>query len=163
MNKEETALYQKQYKKDNKERIRSHQKKWERYNKEKIAVKQKQHWQNNKEDIKAKIDAYKATPQWKKHIRSLAYKMDSKYTGMTNRNKARGFGPLPFTKLEWILWWNVYPRLKVIVPIYNAWKATDFIDHKLALSVDRIDNTKGYTLDNIQFITVSKNSTKNKY
>lgn len=35
-------------------------------------------------------------------------------------------------------------------------------DHKLAPSLDRVDNSKGYSLDNIQIITASENSKKER-
>lgn len=41
--------------------------------------------------------------------------------------------------------------------LYWDWVASDF-DRKLAPSVDRIDPTRGYTVDNMQWLTHSENS-----
>ena len=41
--------------------------------------------------------------------------------------------------------------------LYEAWEQSGF-DRKLAPSVDRIDSQKGYTLDNMRWITHSENS-----
>jgi hypothetical protein len=41
--------------------------------------------------------------------------------------------------------------------LYKQWAATDF-DRKLSPSINRIDSNKGYTLDNIEWLTHSVNS-----
>ena len=43
--------------------------------------------------------------------------------------------------------------------LYEDWVGSDY-DRKLSPSIDRIDSSKGYTLDNIQWITHSENSRK---
>ncbi len=43
--------------------------------------------------------------------------------------------------------------------LFDQWESSGFI-RKLALSVDRVDNSRGYSEDNIQVITVSENSSK---
>lgn len=41
--------------------------------------------------------------------------------------------------------------------LYKRWAATDF-DHKLTPSINRIDTNKGYTIENIEWLTHSVNS-----
>ena len=43
--------------------------------------------------------------------------------------------------------------------LYKRWKRGGF-ERKLAPSIDRINNDKGYTIDNIQWLTQSENSKK---
>lgn len=43
--------------------------------------------------------------------------------------------------------------------LHIAWIESGYM-RKLAPSVDRLDNTKGYSLDNIQIITLSENCSK---
>ena len=45
--------------------------------------------------------------------------------------------------------------------LYKEWQESGFL-RKLAPSIDRIDNLKGYTLDNMQMITFIDNSMKEK-
>ena len=43
--------------------------------------------------------------------------------------------------------------------LYNSWVESGYV-HKLVPSIDRVDNNKGYTIDNIQFLTKSDNIIK---
>lgn len=45
--------------------------------------------------------------------------------------------------------------------LFKLWQESNF-DYGLVPSVDRIDNTKGYTIDNMQFLTHSDNSLKDQ-
>lgn len=42
--------------------------------------------------------------------------------------------------------------------LYKQWAATDFTDRRLTPSINRIDSEKGYTIDNIEWLTHSINS-----
>jgi len=44
--------------------------------------------------------------------------------------------------------------------IYSLWKESDF-DRKHSPSINRIDDERGYTLDNIEWTTTSENSKQN--
>lgn len=48
---------------------------------------------------------------------------------------------------------------EVYMELHKKWVESG-CEHKLAPSVDRIDKSKGYTLDNMQWLTVSENSKK---
>lgn len=45
--------------------------------------------------------------------------------------------------------------------LFKQWQKTNF-KYKLCPSIDRIDNSKGYLINNLQFITHSENSTKDQ-
>jgi len=49
--------------------------------------------------------------------------------------------------------------MKQFVELHEAWKYSNF-NRKLTPSIDRIDNKKGYTVDNMQWMTLSNNSSK---
>lgn len=42
------------------------------------------------------------------------------------------------------------------IELFEAWKEND-MDRRLVPSIDRIDSSKGYTLDNIRIVTFSEN------
>ncbi len=66
--------------------------------------------------------------------------------------------PLPiYTKKEFTEWMT---NNKLFDTIYNIWKESDY-QKKLIPSVDRINDYKGYSFDNIQLMTWQEN--KNKY
>jgi hypothetical protein len=48
---------------------------------------------------------------------------------------------------------------KNLIKLYKQWQKNDY-DHKLIPTPDRIINSKGYTIDNIQFLTLSENQQK---
>jgi hypothetical protein len=60
------------------------------------------------------------------------------------------------TFLEWCFEDNNIAKFK---KIHSDWEKSNY-DHKLSPSIDRIDNNKGYTIDNIQWLTKSQNSKK---
>lgn len=62
-----------------------------------------------------------------------------------------------FTRGEWFEWCvKTYPTF---ISLYSEWQESGY-ELKLAPSIDRIDNTKGYYIDNIQWMTFSDNSRK---
>lgn len=62
---------------------------------------------------------------------------------------------------EWIDWCE--KTKEQFMPMYRAWQESGF-KKKLAPSVDRIDESKGYVLGNLQWLTLSENCKKgNKY
>jgi hypothetical protein len=78
----------------------------------------------------------------------------SRYLKMIERSKIKNFEILPFDEFsEFTKNSEEFKRLR------EAWIASDF-DFKLAPSIDRIDNKKGYLLSNIQWLTRSSNSIK---
>lgn len=60
------------------------------------------------------------------------------------------------TFYEWALNNKDYNKL------FNSWKKSNY-ERKQTPSIDRINSNKGYTLDNIQWITFSENCRKGAY
>lgn len=61
------------------------------------------------------------------------------------------------TKTEWEEW--TQKTYKTFISLYRNWQDSNY-DRKKAPSVDRIDNNKGYTVDNMQWLTLSANCVK---
>lgn len=96
-----------------------------------------------------------------KSIRNARYnnsymgRLTRSYCDMRARTREKGFDSI-VTREEFLKFAvnNVeYNRL------YKQWEDSGYI-LKYCPTVDRIDNNKGYTLDNIQFLSLSANSTK---
>jgi len=89
--------------------------------------------------------------------------MRHRYSGMKqsvegrNSHKRSSEGKDICTQEEFFNWCE--ENKTIFNRIYKDWKKTDFIQKK-SPSIDRIDNTKGYTIDNIEWTTQSKNSSK---
>lgn len=66
------------------------------------------------------------------------------------------FGKIKCSKEEFI---NKFINDKTFLELYKNWQVNEF-KRKFSPSIDRIDNNKDYTLDNIQFIQHNINSKK---
>ena len=64
-----------------------------------------------------------------------------------------------FNKEEFLKWCNSKVNLKIFNSLYIDWRNNNYC-RSLTPSIDRIDNSKGYVLDNIHWITQSNNSKK---
>lgn len=76
----------------------------------------------------------------------------------TNSSHANGKGIC--TKEEFFAWCKHFDNLNEFLAIYFEWASLDFPLHA-APSVDRIDPTKGYTCDNLQWLSFEENCRKN--
>lgn len=56
---------------------------------------------------------------------------------------------------------NTFEKDPAFLKLYKKWQKNNF-ERKFAPSIDRIDNTKGYTLDNLQFTSHFENTGKDK-
>ena len=81
-------------------------------------------------------------------------------------NKFNRFGKTKTSKLigkeilsrdEFIEW--CFGNIESFNSIYNEWKKSGF-KRKLSPSIDRIDNSKGYSIGNMRWITQQENSIK---
>lgn len=87
-----------------------------------------------------------------------------KYQGIIGRC-VRGHGHRSYvgrkvcTKDEWDEWTK--KTYKTFISLYVAWQESGF-EKRRAPSVDRIDNLRGYTPDNMQWLTLSANCRKTK-
>ena len=60
-------------------------------------------------------------------------------------------------------WWEwVDKTYKTFMSLYLAWQESGYSRRK-APSVDRVDNSRGYTSDNMQWLTLSANCIKAKH
>lgn len=66
------------------------------------------------------------------------------------------YGKKICTKQEFI---KAFEHDKVFLELYKGWQTNNF-QRKYAPSIDRIDNSKDYTIDNIEFTSHYNNSTK---
>lgn len=107
-------------------------------------------------------DYYKDTKAepWKKYEKTLNGYLMRSYRNMTSRvkgilkKKAHLYEGLDILPKEEFYAWSLnsnYPQL------LEAYKESGY-DAKLAPSVDRIDSSRGYVLDNMRWVTHSENS-----
>lgn len=68
------------------------------------------------------------------------------------------YGLTKCTKEEFL---NKFLEDESFLELYKGWQESGF-QRRMAPSIDRIDNKKGYTLDNIEFISHGENSCKDK-
>lgn len=98
-------------------------------------------------------------PVYKAHINKLKQENSRKnftHVMLANAKRRAAAKKLPFTiKLKDIVVPDLCPILKV--PFVVGTKG----DYELTPSIDRVDNSKGYTKDNVQIITKKANSMKN--
>ena len=80
--------------------------------------------------------------------------MQSRVEGVS-KNKAHLYRGLELLNREEFYEWSL--SNKVFETLLKRYESSGY-DMKLAPSIDRIDTSKGYTLDNIRWITHSENS-----
>jgi hypothetical protein len=133
-------------------------------NKESEKNRQKIYYKNNKEDINNK-NKIRRKGYNKKYIKTISG-FTTKVWGSINSRTINGSHPALNNK-QCQSYLNKGIRLEITreelkQKITEDWIKIDLmIKNNQRPSLDRIDLTKHYTLDNIQFITQSKNSSKN--
>lgn len=100
----------------------------------------------------------------KRSKHSIPRILDHKYRGLVSRStelqrgkKMGAYGKPYLNKNEWAEWLNSNNETFSI--LYKQWEESGFAQ-RLAPSVDRIDNSVGYTPENMRWITQSENSSK---
>lgn len=103
---------------------------------------------------------------WMRHYRrTFRGFLDQKYTAMSKRVRGKDrnclftVAGLPIITREQFLTWSY--EQKELPALFEAYKDSNW-DFKLCPTIDRIDSTKGYIFGNIQYLTQSNNSKKNK-
>lgn len=89
----------------------------------------------------------------KRFIRSKHGVINQMYSSSISRTKKKGFTPVSFTKEELEKW--VYSN-KEFHTLYDEWVLEDY-PTALKPSLDRLDDYKGYSLDNIRIVTANTN------
>lgn len=89
----------------------------------------------------------------KRFIRSKHGVINQMYSSSISRTKKKGFTPVSFTKEELEKW--VYSS-KEFHTLYDKWVLEDY-PTALKPSLDRLDDYKGYSLDNIRIVTANTN------
>ena len=86
---------------------------------------------------------------------SIAYKVMRMYIDLVHRAEIKNI-PLQLTKEEF---YRFAKNNKCLKDLHNKYLKNGK-QYKLIATVDRINNNLGYRIDNIQFLTLSENSTK---
>ena len=76
----------------------------------------------------------------------------------TNSSGSQGKGIC--TREEFFEWCKHFDNLNEFIALFYDWAAEGF-PLRLSPSVDRIDSTKGYTCDNLQWLSFEENCRKN--
>jgi len=117
--------------------------------------------QNNYKDKNEQYKSYDRRRQRYSKKRMFQHR----YSSMKQRIEGRATrkynveGKELMSKEEYLMWCAIEGNMKVFDEIYTAWVDSGF-NRRMAPSVDRIDNNKGYTADNIQWMAVKDNSSK---
>ena len=86
-----------------------------------------------------------------KSKKSMIYKM---HQNQEVRSRKRGHALPAYTRVELYMW---FLKQENSDRLYQAWVKSGFLRSK-APSVDRLDDAKGYSFDNIQLITTEQNN-----
>lgn len=119
----------------------------------------RENWRNKKEE-KKEYDYYR-------HRFSIIRIFSSRYDGIKkrctkhykNQRYLKVYGSEFISKTEWLEWCYKDNNYKKFINIYNQWVQNNF-ERKYAPSIDRINSSKTYTVDNIQWLTFSENCKK---
>ena len=96
---------------------------------------------------------YRTNPQ--RYLKHKYYVMKCRCSGKSNHRSYDGREILTFE--EWLNWCEeTYPQFIVL---WQRWVDSGW-DRNLSPSIDRIDNSRGYVLGNIQWITNYENTIK---
>ena len=115
-------------------------------NKSKLDLKQ----ENCKECEKVRMIEYSRT------IKGFSVKL---YRNQVNRSKIRGHKPPTYSRKELTEYISTNEKFQ---KLYNGWVDSGY-EKNLAPSFDRLDETKGYSFDNIQIVTWEFNNQKQHF
>ena len=90
-----------------------------------------------------------------------------RYAGMktringNNSHRSSVEGKAILSQSEFLEWCYKKENITVFLKLYEDWKKSGY-SNKVAPSIDRIDNDKGYTIENLQWMTLSNNTKKGR-
>ena len=94
-----------------------------------------------------------------KYERTLKGWIARNYSNMKVKSKKRNHSMPHFTKEEFKQWIKKQPRLK---ELFHNWKASNY-ETNLYPSINRLDDYKGYTFNNMELITWRENNRKGNF
>ena len=152
MTKEEKAVYNKAYYENNREKAKAYDKAYRENNREEIKARKKAYHENNREKINARKKAYhedlKNDPNTRKEYGlNMLLKLAKKRSKKKNLEYNLDY--------DWAV--KNFPEF---CPVFGI-PLTFFTSSDSSASIDRLDNSKGYTKENCRFISVEANSKKN--
>lgn len=98
---------------------------------------------------------YNFTLIWTRRYADMKARVDGRST-----SRSHSFGQELLSKEEFEAWCVSQPHFTIFLVIYMDWVRSDF-NMMLAPSIDRVDPNKGYTADNMQWMTFIENCEKN--
>lgn len=96
---------------------------------------------------------YRTNPD--RYLKHKYYMMKRRVEGKTNHQSYNGKEIMSFD--EWTKW-NIEVA-PIFDALFKAWVESGW-DRNRAPSIDRIDSSKGYTIDNVQWLTTHENTIK---
>ena len=109
----------------------------------------------NKKAYELEQRRYNFTRIWHRRYNHMALRAAG-----TTTNKSHAAGKDIMTKEEFFAWCKTKDVMDLFVTMYFEWMMDDF-SLILCPSIDRINPERGYTVDNIQWMTFSENCEKN--
>jgi hypothetical protein len=150
------TCYKKEWYLENRERILQERKLYASLNKEKIKRNNKVYREKNKKKLQKKAAAYKAKNKTDKHVfLTLTYGAIKDRCTSKRATCKYWYGKEYLSKGDFFEWAK---SDKDFHSLFEAWVVSGN-ERRLTPSVNRINPDKGYTLDNIEWITVSANTT----
>lgn len=91
-----------------------------------------------------------------KYWRSRKGWLTKVYAQQRSNSKKRGHSLPTYSKEELRMWLAKEPMKTIFEELYSEWVESDY-QKEFTPSLDRLDNDKGYSLDNIQIVTWEQN------
>lgn len=143
------------YREKNREKVRSAQKMYRDKKREEINASAKQYYAENAERINERRRHLNRTdPEF--FLKGTYIGMQYRVRGMAEKI-AHIYEGLPICSQEEFMAWSLSDN--TFKEVWFQWKTSGY-EYRLTPSIDRIDNDAGYTLDNMQWLTVSDNTRK---